>query len=101
MPFIDGMSPVKILEQEKSSRLETRVHEDDGRSAIHSHPKHFTKAAIEALVQLGYPIGRDLSSAQSADDFAGGLPKIYARMKITFYQNRNEFLRLKPILQSR
>lgn len=58
-------------------------------------------AAIEALVSLGYPIGRYLREANPSEEFAGGLPKIFARMRTAFYQNRSEFMRLRPILQSR
>lgn len=96
------MSPIKILEKE-STRLENTVRreEDRGMSAASSSVKEFTKAAIEAIVMLGYPIGRYLRSSQVPEHFAGGLPKIYARMRTSFYQNRNEFLRLKCLLQVR
>jgi len=62
---------------------------------------HFTPQAIEALIYLGYPIGRYLHSIDAPDDILCGLPKIYARMKVSFYQNRGEFLRLKAVLQTR
>jgi hypothetical protein len=63
--------------------------------------KHLARQAVEALLMLGYPIGRYLRDTAVEEGFANNLPKIYARMRISFYQNRSEFLRLKLLLQSR
>jgi hypothetical protein len=60
-----------------------------------------TGEMIDALVVLGYPIGRYLRAIAANDDYARGLPKIFARMRKAYHQNRAEFTRLQKLLRDR
>jgi|GEM_PF-2151970 hypothetical protein len=96
------MFPAKTFEKNTSaSRLLVRAQAEIRLPNGADSSNAFSSQAIEALIQLGYPIGRYLHALGASDDSLDDLPRIYARMRVSFYQNREEFLRLKVVLFSR
>jgi hypothetical protein len=66
-----------------------------------SSPRRNKAAAIAAIVALGYPVGRYLEQIAADDDYAGGLTRIYRRMRQAYYQNQGEFLALASLMTTR